>query len=118
MLGRIQQVWDRLKYLYRINPRVMIRRIFHKMIAPIYRHEVGYVTYNCPRDLKYSDSKGTECIVLKTPESLQAWKNRISSSILYQKLDGHLAGDPESFVILALRPDPEGSGKKVIGYRM
>ncbi len=118
MSGRIQQEWDRLKYLYQINPRVMIRRIVHKMIAPIYRHEVGYVTFNTPMNHGYTDDKGTECVILKTPESLQAWKNRISPSVLFYKLESHLADDPESIVILATRSDFSGSGKKVIGYRM
>jgi hypothetical protein len=97
----------------------MIRRIFHKTISPIYQHEVGYVTFSRPMVRDYRDDKGTECIVLKTPESLQAWKNRISSLIVFQKLDEHLKGDPESFIILAARPDSGGSGeKKVIGYRL
>ena len=118
MLSKILQAWDRLRYLYRINPKVMIWRIVHKIIAPIYWHEVGYVTFNCLMNHKYTDNKGTECIILKTPESLQDWKDRIPPLVPFQKLEGHLADDPESFVILAMRPDSSGSGKKVIGYRM
>lgn len=118
MSERFQQVWDRLGYLYRINPWVMIRRVFHKMVAPVYRHEIGYVTYNGLMEHNYTDKKGTECIVLKTPESLQGWKNRMLPSALFHKLERHLANDPESMVILATRPDFSGSGKKVIGYRM
>lgn len=119
MIGRILQVWGRLKYLYRISPRVMIRRIFHKIIAPIYRREVCYVNLNTPKENnKVTDNKGTKCIVLKTPKSIQVWKNRISPLALFYKLESHLADDPESIVILATRPEFNGSGKTVIGYQM
>jgi len=118
MLSRILQIWDRLKYLYRINPRVMIRRIVHKIIAPIYRHEVGYITLNGPLAHKETDNKGTKCIVLNTPESLHAWRNGISPLLPFNTLERHLADDSESIVVLATRPDFSGSGKKVIGYRM
>lgn len=120
MLGRILQFWDRLKYLYQINPAVMIRRIFHKMISPVYRREIGYVTYNpkiWERE-KYVEDRGTECIVLKTPESLQAWKKRISPLTLFRKLERYLADEPGSIVILATRPESGASGKRVIGYHM
>lgn len=120
MSTKLLKIWHRLKYLYQISPKVMIKRLAQKTIAPIYRHEVGYITLRDESEFslaKHKDSKGTECIVLKTTESLQIWENKISTLIPVKELKRYLADEHGSIVIFATRPDSNGAEKKVIGYR-
>lgn len=107
-----------MKYLYKISPIVMVNRLLKKTIAPIYRHDVGFIilTYVFVYE-KDKNNKGTECIVLTTPESLKLWEDKISNLIPVGELKKHLAVDKGGFVILATRPNSNGLGRKVVAYR-
>jgi len=121
MSTKLLKIWHQLRFLYQISPKVLIRRLAQKIIAPIYQHEVGYISLRNESDFslaKYKDSKDTECIVLNTTESLQIWENKISTLIPVKELKRYLADEPGSIVIFATRPVSNGSEKKVIGYRM
>ena len=89
-----------------------------KIIAPIYKHEIGYITLTDEfSNKKYRDNKETECIVLKTPESLKVWENKISNLIPVSQLRKHLADEIGNCVIFATRPNSSGSGRNVVAYR-
>ena len=118
MLKKINQKWQHLKYLNKISPIVMVNRLVKKIIAPIYKHEIGYITLRDEFDIrKYNDNTETKCVVLKTPVSLEVWEKNISNLIPVNKLKKRLADGIGSFVIFATRPNSSGSGRKVVAYR-
>ncbi len=121
MSPEISYLWQRLKYLSQISPKVMVRRLLSKIVVPIYRHEVGYITVgpNNQREstvAKHSDNKGTEFAVFKTPESLLSQGYEIPPLIPVSELERHLKEDPSSVVIIASRANSDGSRNKIIGY--
>ena len=118
MLKEISRKWHRLKYLYKVSPIVMVNRLVKKIIAPIYRHEVGYITLTDEFvNPIYKDNRETEGIVIKTPESLKVWENEIINLIPIRELKKHLADEIGNIVIFATRPNSSGSERKVVAYR-
>jgi len=117
---KILRLFDRLNYLYKIGFKVMMKRLAKNAISPIYRHETGYITVRGQDSFpvnEYLDTRGTDCIIFETAEAIREWENRVSLSIPYQSLYGHLCNTPHSMVIFAIRPTKDGSSRKVVGFR-
>ena len=109
---------QRFKYYYKISPILLVKRLVDKILAPIYRHEVGLMTLTeVPVNPVNKNNGETECIFLKTPASLKIWEKDISNLIPINELKEHLADDVGNIVIFATQPKSSGSGRKVIAYR-
>lgn len=126
MFMRFANAWLRFRYLYRgIGAKGTFLRIFQKIIAPIYRYEVGYITFryvNPGPDPDVPgpdrDSMGTHAVVLETPAALRAFEKEIPGSIPLDRLKKHLSQGKGWIIVLARRPAASGQGCEVVGYRL
>jgi ribosomal protein S18 acetylase RimI-like enzyme len=125
VLTKILKKWHWLIYWYHISPKVMIKKLAQKTIAPIYQHKIAYITLRKPIDFSLPNHKNlcTECTVLKTVEFFQKFENKkpdlfpVFENVSFSELKRGLSDYPDSIVILAVRPDSSGLQNKIIGYR-
>ena len=119
MLINLFRRWQRLKYLYKVNPTVMIERLTKKIIAPFYRHEFGYITLTEEfSEHKYKDKHETKCIYINKTETLKSWQSIIPDLIPVNQLREHLLKQKNNCIILATRTGLNTSERIVVGYRI
>jgi hypothetical protein len=116
---------ERLRYLRKsLGAGGMLKRLLSKIVAPIYRSETGFITLTRLDDSGPStdedhatDSYGTECVVLTSPEQLNELADEILPPILLGELMDHLKAGPNRPIVLARRDNPVAPGKRAIGFK-
>lgn len=116
---------ERLHYLRAsLGSGGMLRRVLHKIIAPIYCSETAYLTLTCfdENDLStveddFHDQHGTECVLLTCLEELEEFSHEIQLPIEIDDLIEYFESGSNRLVILARRDNPNADGKRVIGFR-
>ncbi len=124
MRGRTEGRLQRLRYLRdSLGVTGMLRRLAGKLISPIYHNETAYITLvsfdegELSNIETFADEHGTECVVVACPDELEDLAAEIRPPIQFSELLEHLKQGPNRSLILARRDDPDGPGKRIIGFK-
>jgi ribosomal protein S18 acetylase RimI-like enzyme len=101
----------------------MLRNFFRKLAKSIWRRESAYVSardvaQNLARFGKTDFPPGIECVVVESPEAIEAYRDEIPSSFRdsAERLKQRLAEG--CVVFLARLPKQNGQDRRVVGYRL